>query len=205
MVVRGYRWVFVWIYLSMSACAARYQLADADIIHARDQGGIEKLFVYPSNRTIVVYDRPTPKRTRIGREIDERSASDRLKKPLTINTPGIIVGEDLVNGARRLYVSFDPSCSQPECAYRFVQTENGRYRLAEVPVRAGYAPPRVYRDCILPRRKMKTGHMRSLTEANEVYRLRRRKRSLTVILEVKIRKQKWIRRKIEKERGRPDG
>jgi hypothetical protein len=82
-----------------------------------------------------------------------------------------------------------------------VQTEDGRYRLVHAPEREGYAAPKVYRGWVGKRRQMKRGHLRSLGEANTVYRLDRGSRPRTVFLEVKRDIRKRIRDTSEHEPG----
>lgn len=189
-----------WI-AALSACAARYQLLDEDLNDAREQQSLERLRVYPSHRTISVYDEPTSGTITVSRQIRERSTRDRRKRILTIDTSGAIVGEDVLNGAALLWITFDRSCAEAGCAYGFVQTEDGRYRLVHVPERDGYAPPKVYRGWVGQRRQMKRGHLHALSEANTVYRFERRSRPRTVFLEVKKAIRKRIRDTSEHESG----
>jgi hypothetical protein len=191
----GVAWIAV-----LSGCAARYQLLDEDLEEAKAQDSLGRLRVYPSNRTISVYDEPASGTIVVNREIRERSTRDRKKRILTIDTSGAIVGQELLNGARLLWITFDRTCAEAACAYGFVQTEDGRYRLVHAPERAGYAPPKVYRGWVGKRRQMTRGNLRSLGEANTVYRLERR-RPRTVFLEVKRAIRKRVRDTFEKEPG----
>jgi hypothetical protein len=189
---------------ALSGCAMRYKLIDADIDPARRlPDGTAALYVYPSNRTIILYDRDDAALRRLGRQIDIDVDKERLNRTLTRNTAGAIVDEDLSNGARRIWVTFElDRCAERECALGFVQTEDGRYRLHYVPEIDYYKPPMVHRDCVLKKRRMKVGNMKSLSEPNKVYILKRRKKAKTVFLEVKIKKNK--RRKTTRDpfRGR---
>jgi hypothetical protein len=187
--------------VALSACAARYQLLDEDLDEARGQQSLERLRVYPSHRTISAYDEPTSGTITVSRQIRERSTRDRRKRILTIDTSGAIVGQELLNGAALLWITFDRSCVEPGCAYGFVQTEDGRYRLVHVPERDGYAAPKVYRGWVGKRRQMKRGHLHALSEANTVYRFERRSRPRTVFLEVKKAIRKRIRDTSEHESG----
>jgi len=187
--------------LSLSACAARYQLLDADLDEARGQGSLEALRVYPSHRTISVYDEPDTRMVTVDREIRQRSTKERRKRILTIDTPGAIVAEAELNGAKLLWVTFDRTCTTPECAYGFVQTEDGRYRLVHVPEREGFAAPVVHRGWVGKRRKMTRGNLYQLAEANTVYRTKRKKRVRTVFLEVKKDIRKRVRGQSTREPG----
>ncbi len=141
--------------------------------------------MYVSNRTIPVYERQELEARRIGREIEDRSEKNRLRRPINRHKSGVIVAEDLRNGAPQLWVSFSRTCREIECAYAFVQTEDGRYRLAELPTRWDGEETTVYRSCVIKRHQMKLGKLRALSDANAVYRLerKRKKRPKTVFLE----------------------
>lgn len=172
------------ILVALPACVARYQLRDADLIEAKAQQSLSALRVYPSNRTISVYDEDASRTVVVSREIRDRSTKARRKRLLRLQTSGAIIGEGLLNGAALLWVTFDQRCVQPDCAYGFVRTEDGRYRLVHVPEREGFRAPRVYRGWVAKRRQMSRGNLYALAEANAVYRLVR-KRPKTVFLEVK--------------------
>jgi hypothetical protein len=184
-----------------SGCARRLKLADVDLEEARQAESLDKLRVYPSNRTISNYDEPALTTVVVSREIKQRSNRERQKRILRRNTSGAIVGEDLLNGQKRLWVTFDRQCSDPTCAYGFVQLEDMRYVLASVPEREGYAPAKVYRSLVLKRHRMKIGQVRSLSDANRVYKLERKRRSPVVFLEVKRSNQDRVNERAERESG----
>lgn len=175
---------FVLSVLALCGCASRHLLTDTELAQADARNVRGDLRVYVSNRMITSYDRNATASTVIRREIRGRAVDDRFLRRLTPNAPGKIVGEDRSSGARRLWVSFDPRCSQPDCAYGFVGTEDGKYRLQVLPPREGYAAPTVYHRCTLNRHKMALGRLQSLSDANAVYRLKR-KQPRTIFLEVK--------------------
>ncbi len=177
--------------LASSACAARYQLRDGELKEARDQDSLARLRVYPSNRTISVYDEEADKTVTVSSEIRQRTNKVRRKRILTLQTDGAVIGEELLNGAPLLWVTFDGQCMERGCAYGFVRTEDGRYRLVHAPEREGFAAPKIYRGTVAKRRRMTRGNLRALAEANQVYRLVRRRGPKTVFLEVKkdIRKR----------------
>jgi hypothetical protein len=187
--------------LGSSACAARYQLRDAELKEARDQQSLGRLRVYPSNRTVSVYDEDADKSVTVSSEIRQRTSRVRRKRILKLSTEGAIVGEDQLNGAPLLWVTFDGQCMEPACAYGFVRTEDGRYRLVHVPERVGFAPPKVHRGIAVKRRRMTRGNLRALAEANAVYRVLRRSGPKTVFLEVKKDIRKRTRGSSEREPG----
>lgn len=184
-----------------SGCARRLKLADVDLAEARETESLDKLRVYPSNRMISNYDEPALRTVVVSREIRQRSSRKRNKRILRRNTSGAIVGEDLLNGARLLYITFDRQCSEPGCAYGFVQLEDARYVLVHVPEREGFAPPKVYRSLVLKRHRMTPGQVRSLSDANRVFKLQRRRRALVVFLEVKRSNQDRVDERAERESG----
>lgn len=187
--------------LGSSACAARYQLRDPELQEARDQGSLEHLRVYPSHRTITVHDEDAAKSVTVSRQIRQRSNRARRKRILTLQTAGAVVGEDMLNGVPLLWVTFDARCLEPVCAYGFVRTEDGRFRLVHVPEREGFLAPKVYRGCTLKRHRMKRGNLRALSEANQVYRFIRRRGPQSVFLEVKKDIRNRVRGRAEHEPG----
>lgn len=168
-----------------TGCARRFKLADIDIDEAKQTGALGDLRVYPSNRTLASYDEPALRSVTVEREIRERSRRRRNVDILGRNTSGAIIEEDLLNGQKLLWITFDRQCATPECAYGFVQVEDRRYVLVHVAEREGFKPPRVHRSLRLKRHQLKKGYLRSLSEANQVYRLKRKRRVPTVFLEVK--------------------
>jgi hypothetical protein len=184
-----------------SGCARRLKLADVDLEEARESESLGNLRVYPSNRMISNYDEPALRTVVVEREIRQSSRRERRKVILRRSTAGAIVGEDLLNGQKLLYVTFGRTCSDPSCAYGFVQLEDARYVLVHVPKRGGYAPAKVYRSLVLKRHRMKIGHVRALSDANQVYKLERRRRSPVVFLEVKRANQDRVEERAERESG----
>lgn len=187
----------------LSGCTARYVLGDGALREASKRNALNDLGVYVSNRTIPVYERDEMSQTRVGREIEDRSRKGRLRRPIGRNATGLIVGEDLRNGARRLWISFSRTCRDNECAYGFVQTEDGRYRLVDLPEREDYEKVSVFRSCMIGRHEMKHGKLKALSDANPVYRLERKnkKRPKTVFLEVKRSRSKRTDDRSDPERG----
>lgn len=178
--------------LSLSGCAARYILGDNVLVEAKEKESLDNLRVYVSNRTITVYERKEFDKRVIRREIEDQSQKKELRRTLTRRKTGGYVGEDLLNGARRIWVSFDRRCRDPDCAYGFVQTEDGRYRLVTLPERADYDAPNAFRSCRIKRHRLELGNLRSLSDNNPVYKLKRKKkkRPKTIFLEVKKKKKK---------------
>ena len=82
-----------------------------------------------------------------------------------------------------------------------MQLEDARYVLVQVPEREGYAPAKVYRSLVLKRHRMKQGQVRSLADANKVYKLQRRRRALVVFLEVKRSNRDRVEERATRETG----
>jgi len=182
-------------------CARRFKLSDVDLEEARESAAIADLRVYPSNRMITNYDEPAARTVTVERTIRQRSRRERRGRILGRNDGGAIVAEDLLNGQKLLWVTFDRQCATPECAYGFVQVEDARYLLVHVPEREGYGPPRPHRSIRIKRHVLKKGHLRSLSEANQVYRLERKRRVPVVFLEVKRANQDRVQERRERESG----
>lgn len=187
----------------MSGCTTRYILGRSDLQDAMDSDALNQLGVYVTHRTIPVYRRNDSTQTRVGRTIETRSADDVLDRPIKRNDTGLIIDHDLRNGRNRLWVSFSPRCREIECSYGFVQTEDGRFRLVDLPDRDEYKSKKVYRTFVRDRYELKHGKLKSLSDANAVYRLerKRKKRPKTVFLEVKRRRRKQTRRRRDPEGG----
>lgn len=184
-----------------SGCARRFKLRDADLQEAKETGDLKALRVYPSNRTISVYEEPALRTVTVEREIRRRSRRKRIRRILRRSTPGAVIGEDTLNGQPLLWVTFTLTCASPECAYGFVRAEDMRYVLVSSPEREGYAPPKVHRSIVIKRHQMKRGFLRALTEANKVYRLERKRRVPVVFLEVKKANVDQVEDKAERESG----
>lgn len=189
--------------LLSGGCTTRYILGRSDLQEALDGDALDQLGVYVTHRTIPVYRRNKSTQTRVGRTIETRSQDDVLDRPIKRNDTGLIVDHNLRNGRNRLWVSFSPRCREKECAYGFVQTEDGRFRLVDLPKREEYKSTKVYRTFVRDRYELEHGKLGSLSDANAVYRLKRKrkKRPKTVFLEVKRRRRKLTNRRRDPEGG----
>ncbi len=187
----------------MSGCTTRYILGRSDLQDAMDRGAFDQLGVYVTHRTIPLYKRNALDQTRVGREIENRTEDDVYEVRIDRNDVGLIVDHDLRNGRNRLWVSFEPTCREIDCAYGFVQTEDGRFRLVDLPERDDYEELKVYRTWVRDRYELKPGKLKSLSDANAVYRLerKRKKRAKTVFLEVKRKRRKRTNRQVESVSG----
>ncbi|MEM7154263.1 MAG: hypothetical protein AAF799_15565 [Myxococcota bacterium] len=157
--------------LASSGCAKRLALKQAELERVgKTDTGVPSLRVYVSHRLVTVYDEAqVDQQFQVDKQIRQESDRQRLKNVLTKNTSGKILKVDESNGMQLLWVTFDASCSEPDCAFGFVQNEDGLYRLMQTPPFEGYAEPKSYHTCLAKSHLMKLGKMKSLGEPNDVY------------------------------------
>jgi hypothetical protein len=169
-----------------SGCAKRFHLTPAELERVQTEAGVNPLRVYTSHKVLALYDQAGAEQYDVNRKIVEGSSGKTEKIVTTKNTAGLILKIEELNGKPLLWVTFDPNCKVPECAYGFVETEDRLYRLITVPPLAGYGPARTHRRCKWKKRRMAKGKLSSLAEANEVYLVKKRNgKILTVALHVK--------------------
>jgi hypothetical protein len=168
-------------------CAKRFAFTPKELDRVNTEADLQALRVFPSKRLIALYDESNvPENYAVNKQIVESSDKDQLKEIMTKDTAGFILEIEELNGKPLLWVTFEPSCADPSCAYGWVQTEDKHYRLVSAPKRTGYADPRLYRPCVWKRRRLAKGKLKSLAEANEVYLVKKRNgKILTVELQVK--------------------
>lgn len=168
-------------------CAKRTPLSPKELEKVKTEAGVAPLRVFTERKMISLYNEATVDESfDVNRRITEESDKVVDKQVTTRNTAGLILQIEELNGKPLLYVTFDPSCKTTKCAFQFVETEDGRYRLAELPDREGYNTARVYRALIWKKRKLEKGKLASLAEANEVYLVKKNNgKILTMTLEVK--------------------
>lgn len=179
--------VFLVLGLAMiSGCAKRLKLNPDDLARVQTEAGIQPLRVYTSAKLVSVY--PPGQRNeqfQVQKKIVESSRGEAKKVVIDKKTPGLILAVDELNGKPLLWVTFFSSCAKPECAYGFVESEDGQYRLVEVPAQEGYGDPTNYHRWAFDSRSMKKGKLASLAEANEVFVLKKGNgKLLTIDLEV---------------------
>lgn len=173
--------------VSAAGCAKRTPLSPKELERVKTEAGVAPLRVYTERKMIALYNEASVDESfAVNKTITEESDKVVDKQVTTKNTPGLIIDIDELNGKPLLFVTFDSSCTSRECTYKFVETEDGRYRLVELPDREGYDKPRVYRACVWKKRKLSKGKLASLAEANEVYLVKKNNgKILTMVLEVK--------------------
>lgn len=176
-----------------AACTPREYLTPRGLsdIQRRDTE-LDMIRVYPSATFITLYSRP------LGEEYDiERSQgavidtfqARRIEVPTDRKRPGAILGIERRGKQLQLWVSFDTECQERSCAYGFIQTEDGLYRLFQVPNIERYAEPFVYRKRISRRKRMKKTKVFSRSRATPVYFTTR---GITASIALEIKRQEVV-------------
>jgi hypothetical protein len=189
--------------LAASGCARRFYLKPKELEKVQTASGIQPLRVYPHRKLIVLHDEADRDETfEVQRNITESARNEQIKKIVTRNTAGLILEIEEANGQPLLWVTFDPECTTVDCAYAFVQSEDGRYRLHTLPKYEGYQDPRSFRSCVWKKRRLKPNKMASLAEANDVYLVKKRNgKILTIELDVKKVIDRKTRTDTQRSRG----
>lgn len=172
-----------------SGCAKRLALEQKELerVQGTGEAGLDSLRVYTNERLVTTWvEGNVNEQFEVDREIREASARLRIKNVTTTSDSGKILKIEESNGMPLLWVTFSASCSAPECAFGFVQTEDGLFRLFKSPPLEGYAPPANYYKWLWKKyRVMKLGKLKSLGEANDVLVNKKRNGKLrTIYLEV---------------------
>lgn len=172
---------------AVSGCSNRLALNPKELEQVRDKvGDVSGLRVYVSKRLVTIYDEADVDQSfEVDKEIRLQSDRQELKNVLTKKISGKIIKTDDSNGMPLLWVTFDASCNEADCAFGFVQNEDGLFRLIQAPPLEGYSDPKNYYRCLTKRRIMKLGKMKSLGEANDIFVRKRKNGKLnTVNLEI---------------------
>jgi hypothetical protein len=186
---------------ALCGCAQRFALTPGELERVQTEAGVQPLRVYTSKKLLNFYPYSSVSKSfKVEREIQEQALGQVERFVVTKDTSGLILKIGELNGAVALWVTFEPECQKPECAYLFVQTDDKRYRLHQVPPREGFGEPINYRGgkrkaCAearnaskksCKRRKLRPGKLASLAEANDVLLWKRNNgKILTVELQVK--------------------
>ncbi|MBL4684248.1 MAG: hypothetical protein JKY37_06645 [Nannocystaceae bacterium] len=173
------------------ACANRRFLGGTDLLDVqRRDPTFAKLRVYPSSDFIAVYGRQLANDLSVSGQtgrVDEEYRAQRIEIPVRRSRPGVIVAVDAEDSSALLWVSFESRCASADCAFGFLQGDDGRFRLSQVPVFDGYSSGTVYRKRIAPRKVMEKTTLYSKTSSTSVY-FTTRGAVLPVALEIKKRK-----------------
>jgi hypothetical protein len=156
--------------MTSSGCAKRLVLTPAQFERIdKQEQATEALRVYVSKRLIVVYEADErDAKFEVDRTINTSQDRNLLRVIISRGTMGQIIDKEERNGAPLLWVTFSARCKDKDCAYGFVQTEDGVFRLTAVPERDGYLAPKAYfRN--EPEKQMALGKLKSLAEKNSVF------------------------------------
>jgi len=174
--------------LGATGCANREYLAGNTLIDVRRRDpDFKNLRVYPNATFIATYSRQLGADVGVSQTegtVEEGYRGQRVEIPVRRGLPGVIVALDSHGSSAVLWVSFDERCQAKDCAFGFVQTDDGLFRLFQVPRIEGYSTPFVYRKRISPRKAMDTAAVYSNEAGTRVY-MTMRGHPLTIALEVR--------------------
>jgi hypothetical protein len=157
--------------------------------------------VYVSKRLVINYEADDRDQSyEVDRTINTAADRNILRVIIARSTMGVIIDHEDSNGAVLLWVTFSAGCKDKDCAYGFVQTEDGVYRLARVPERDGYKSPRVFFKKDVSKKTMKLGKLKSLAEKNDVYVFKKKNGKIKTI-DLIVKKRTDNKRKTTTIRG----
>jgi len=179
--------------LGLTACAPREYLTPRGLadIQARDPS-LQMIRVYASAKFIAVYSRGLGEAYDIERRqgaVVNTFEARRIEIPITRKLLGAILELERRNDRLLVWVSFDSECREQSCAFAFIETEDGLYRLYQTPVIENYAEPFVYRKRISRRKRMKKTKVFSRSRSEPVYFTTR---GITASVALEIKKQERV-------------
>jgi hypothetical protein len=186
--------------LSSTGCARRFSLTPQEYerIEKREQA-TEALRVYASKKLVVLYELEDDAATyTVDKTITTSSEQNLLRVIIAKNTKGLIIDAEDSNGAPLLWVTFNSRCKDKDCAFAFVQTEDGVFRLHSAPAREGYKAPKVFFKS--EKKQMKLGKLKSLAEKNDVF-LWKNPRDKIFTIDLTVKKVNATKRAVTTERG----
>lgn len=173
---------------TFSGCVSR-EYVTRTVLHSIGSSDpeLKKLRVYPNVTFIAVYSRELGKATDVSGAagtVEAGFRGKRIEVEVNRKLPGAVVKREELDGQPVLWVTFDERCGEVECAYGFVRTTDGLFRLFRVPPLSGYGEPEVYRKRVKPRKTMERTKIYSRTDATAVY-FSTRGQAVSVGLEIK--------------------
>jgi outer membrane lipoprotein SlyB len=197
------------VLIAASGCANR-QLVTSSVmrdIQARDPK-LTKIRVYPAVTFVVVHTKALGDDVRVSGQagtVREDIRGRRVEVEVNRTRPGAIVAVETLEGQPALWVTFDDECTVRDCAFGFVRTEDGKYRLFHVPLLPGYSEPAVFRKRIAPNKAMEKTRIFSKSKGASVY-FTMRGQIASIALEVKKQKRVEIETVKDTKKGvRPGG
>ncbi|GEM_PF-1170345 len=171
-----------------AGCVRRLQLSPGEFERIdKQEQAVDDLRVYVSKKLVVVYEADDDNADyAVDKRINVSSDQRLLRVIISKGTRGVIMDSDQKNGAPLLWVRFSSRCKDKDCAYGFVQTEDGVFRLAIVPDRDGYkqAKPHYTAD----KKPLTLNKLKSLAEKNDVY-LWKNKRDKVFTIDLIVKKK----------------
>ncbi len=195
--------------LAATGCANR-QLVTSAVMRdiQRQDPELRKIRVYPATTFVVVHTQALGDDVRVSGQagsVREDVRGRRLEVVVSRSRPGAIVDVEDIEGQPALWVTFDPKCAARDCAFGFVRSEDGKYRLFHVPLLPGYSEPAVFRQRVAPSKAMEKTRIFSKSKGASVY-FTMRGRIASIALEVKKQKRVEIETIKDPKQGvRPGG
>jgi hypothetical protein len=186
--------------LASTSCAKRLTLTPAEFerIEKREQA-TEDLRVYVGKKLVVIYELDDDAATySVNKNITTTSEQNILRVIIAKSTKGLIIDSEDKNGAPLLWVTFSSQCKDKDCAFGFVQTEDGVFRLMSAPLREGYKPPKPHFKT--EKKQLSSGKLKSLAEKNDVF-LWKNKRGKIFTIDLIVKKKTDTKRRTETIRG----
>ncbi len=178
------------------------ELAEVQVKDAKDFGSLR---VYTERKLLVdwVYKEQSGKGVQGVQDekkgiIGETGSEEKIEHRIKRSRRGKIIKIDELNGRTILYVTFASRCGDPKCAYGFVETDDGKYRLNKLPERSEGYHASVWRSCVWKKRKMSMGKRASLAEPNEVWLVKKGNGKL-LTMELDVKKQVKTRKQVIRE------
>lgn len=158
--------------MALSACApARSYLKPSEVQKlSRQSGWKHRIEVFPDADHVVVF----PSADRRVRVSDDAEYVDRARNEVYVlrvrkDYPGRIIGTGRENGKAWLWVSYSPECKRRSCAFGYVESEQGRFSLAQLPKAQGYLPATVYRGELEEESRMELSRLLSFDEPHQIW------------------------------------
>ena len=175
---------------SSTACTSREYVTRTVLreIRASDPD-FKKLRVYPNVTFVAVYERTLGQDTGVSGSqgtVEAGFRGKRIEVPVKRKLPGAVIKLEAIDGQPALWVTFDERCTEVECAYGFVRSSDGLFRLFKLPELSGYTEPNVFRRRISKRKQMERSKIYSKTDATSTF-FTTRGHAASVGLEIKKR------------------
>jgi hypothetical protein len=186
--------------LTSTGCARRLVLSPQEFEFIEKQKNArEDLRVYVSKKLVILYELEDEHKTYdVAGDVSTSATQNILRVIIGKNTQGKVLETENKNGAPLLWVTFNSKCRDKDCAFAFVQTDDGVFRLHSAPRRDRYKAPTAYFKS--EKKQMKLGKLKSLAEKNDVF-LWKNPRDKIFTIDLIIKKRNVTKKRVETERG----